>query len=248
MAHLHSYRDGPSGCFANIRMDSGDPCFVSIAQTGVLVKKSKLGWFGATLYNEKEVDPVAVTAMALTYLYPNKVTPPGITNPVLNAFVNAILHCLTLPEVTLILNHAVRKAEEVSPSWQDELVERVATVMTPEEERLIQEYGATLQRSGERMVADVAELPAPKEQIRTILLKAIRLVPNQAMRQQLKVGYMELSSFQEGAKDGGNGIIAEGMSPIEVLKAIPPKELLEKVAAERERLVDELRRAGLWQA
>jgi len=42
------------GRWANIRMDMGDPCWVGIAQTGILVKKSKVGWFGAILYEEKK--------------------------------------------------------------------------------------------------------------------------------------------------------------------------------------------------
>jgi hypothetical protein len=44
---LHSYKDSRIGCYANVRMDNGDPCFISVAQTGVLVKKSRVGLFGA---------------------------------------------------------------------------------------------------------------------------------------------------------------------------------------------------------
>jgi hypothetical protein len=37
--------------WANIRMDYRAPCWVGIAQTGVLVKKSKIGMFATKLYN-----------------------------------------------------------------------------------------------------------------------------------------------------------------------------------------------------
>ena len=114
MTKLHSYKDSAAGCFANVRMDNGDPCFISVAQIGVLVKKSKLGFLGAKLYDEKRVYEAAMTAKALAYLYPERLTPADINNPVLNAFTNAVLHCSTLAEVTRVLNEAVREAEEKS--------------------------------------------------------------------------------------------------------------------------------------
>jgi hypothetical protein len=52
MARLHSYADSRTGCYANIRMDNGDPCFISVAQSGVLVKKSRFGFMGAKLYQQ----------------------------------------------------------------------------------------------------------------------------------------------------------------------------------------------------
>ena len=52
MTEIHSFKDNNSTCYANIRMDNGDPCYVSVAQTGVLVKKSKIGMFGAKLYEK----------------------------------------------------------------------------------------------------------------------------------------------------------------------------------------------------
>jgi hypothetical protein len=43
------------GVGATIKLDSGEPCIVSIAQSGVRVKKTRLGFFGAVLYEEKVV-------------------------------------------------------------------------------------------------------------------------------------------------------------------------------------------------
>ena len=106
MTKLHSYKDSAVGCYANIRMDNGDPCFIGVAQTGVLVKKSKLGWLGAKLYDEKLVYNAAKTAQALAKMYPEKLTPEDMTNPVLDAFTNAVLHCSTLAEATIVINEA----------------------------------------------------------------------------------------------------------------------------------------------
>ncbi len=121
MTRLHSYQDSRTGCYANIRMENGDPCFVGVAQTGVLVKKSRVGFFGAKLYEEKRTYDAAMTAKALAYLYPDRLTPTNMTNPVLNAFTNAILHCSTLGEVACVLNEAVPQAEQKSGQPVSEL-------------------------------------------------------------------------------------------------------------------------------
>ena len=73
----------------------------------MLVKKSKIGVSGAKLYEEQNIYEAALTAQALDSLYPEKLTPPKMWNPVLVSFVNAILHCHHLAEVTRVLNEAV---------------------------------------------------------------------------------------------------------------------------------------------
>jgi hypothetical protein len=100
--------DDRKGRWANIRMDNGDPCWVSIAQTGILVKKSKFGLLGAKLYEEKNIYKAAKTAQALSEYYPDDLTPDEMWNPVLKSIVNAILHCSNLAEVTRVLNEAYK--------------------------------------------------------------------------------------------------------------------------------------------
>jgi hypothetical protein len=106
---LHSYKDDSGGCYSNIRMNNGDPCFVSVARSGVLVKRSRTGLFGAKLY-KKDAYESAMTAAALDGLYPKRLTPEGMTNPVLVSFTNVILHCSSLSEASTVLNEAVEKA------------------------------------------------------------------------------------------------------------------------------------------
>lgn len=98
--------DDRKGRWANIRMDNGDPCWIGIAQTGILVKKSKIGLFGAKLYEEKNIYKAAKTAEALSRLYPDDLTPAMMQNPVLKSITNAVLHCNSLAEVTRVLNEA----------------------------------------------------------------------------------------------------------------------------------------------
>jgi hypothetical protein len=114
MADVLNFSDGKFTCYANVRLDSGEPCYINVAQTGVLVKKSRLGLLGPTLYKETVVYKAAMTAKALHHLYPDSRTPPGLHHPVLKAFTNAVLHCSSAMEVGTTLNQAIETAERVS--------------------------------------------------------------------------------------------------------------------------------------
>ena len=100
------------GVGATVRLPSGEPCFLSIAQSSVLVKKSRFGFLGSVLYREPDPYKSARTAMALAYLYPDDKTPADITNPILRSFFNTLLHCENAAEVCVTLNEAVRRAEQ----------------------------------------------------------------------------------------------------------------------------------------
>jgi hypothetical protein len=99
--------NGRPGLGATIRLDSGEPCLISIAQTGVRVKKTRFGFLGPVLYSEKNVCRAAATAEALSERFPNNLLPTEFINPVLRAFANAVLHCSTCAEVAVTLNQAL---------------------------------------------------------------------------------------------------------------------------------------------
>jgi hypothetical protein len=99
------------GCGITLRLDSGEPCLISVAQTGVRVRKSRHGWFGAILYEERNVYLAAKTGMALDQLFPVNVVPVTIQNPVLRAFANAVWHCPTAAAVARTLNEAISDVE-----------------------------------------------------------------------------------------------------------------------------------------
>lgn len=111
MTTLHSFKDEAGLCFANVRLDNGTPCFVSVAQTGVLAKKSRLGLLGKKLYRERSHEKVAMTAAALDYLFPDRKIPECMSNPVLCAFTNAVLHCPTADDVETMLGEAILVAQ-----------------------------------------------------------------------------------------------------------------------------------------
>jgi len=84
-------------------MDNNDPCWISVANSGVLIKKSKIGLFGTKVY-EKHIADSANAAYALSKRYRNVLTPPEMRHPLLKAFTNAVLHCTSLEEAKSVLN------------------------------------------------------------------------------------------------------------------------------------------------
>lgn len=66
MGKLGRYRDTERLCFANIELERGEPCFISLTKAmglpkGLLVKRSKSGFLGKTLV--KIDDPLLVDAL-----------------------------------------------------------------------------------------------------------------------------------------------------------------------------------------
>ena len=98
------------GCGMTVRLDSGEPCTISVAQAGVRVRKSRFGIFGATLYDEKNVYRAAQTGMALDELFPDVELPVTIANPVLRAFAKAAWECPTAAALAITLNRALEEA------------------------------------------------------------------------------------------------------------------------------------------
>ena len=101
MTTLKDFTDDGISCCASVRMDNDDPCWISVASSGVLVKKSKMGLFGEKLYTSQQPGKLVVILMKN---YQNSLTPPEMTNPVLQQITNAVLHCSTIDEVKRILN------------------------------------------------------------------------------------------------------------------------------------------------
>src|ERR1700693_5245660 len=86
-------------CRATFMLDSGERRRLSVAQTGVRVRKSRYRFMGPILYDQKNVYLAAKTGMTLDALFPDRKIPIPIANPVLGAFANAIWHCASAAEV-----------------------------------------------------------------------------------------------------------------------------------------------------
>ncbi len=191
--------NGRPGLGATIQLDSGEPCLMSISPGWVRVKKSRTGLFGQTLYNVRNAHKTAETARALTYLYPNSQLPPGFTDPMLCAFANAILHCATCSEVTLVLNEAVARADKQAAQDMD----------------VVSDLGGLMAKCTIRPDAfyDVSVLPHPKEAIIAAIERQILWAPNQELVELLITASIFLWNFQRGVGDTPLPLLGEDLGP-----------------------------------
>ena len=109
MPRLLHYSDSIKGGFgATIRLDSGEPCLVSVAQSGVRVRKSRFGFFGAILFEDTNVTRAAKIAIKLADQFGNSF-PAKINNPVLAAFANFLYNCKSCSTIAATLDAAALK-------------------------------------------------------------------------------------------------------------------------------------------
>lgn len=102
---LKDFMDSPLGCWSRVQCSNGDPIWISVAQTGITVKRSKVGLFGAQLFYEKDLHTIALLCNNLFLHVENfNSLPSGITNPVLMLFTQLCLQCESALEVTQLLN------------------------------------------------------------------------------------------------------------------------------------------------
>jgi hypothetical protein len=124
-------------------------------------------------------------------------------------------------------------------------------------EKIVQDYGAVLGSAapGPGCVADARKLPHPKQRIKQALVFALRMTKEPQMREQLKVGYISLSDWQDGVGDAPVGIdltnVDPNADPVELAKRIASQgaaaeKWMPKVKAEQEALKVELKKLGLW--
>jgi len=107
------------GCGATIKLDSKEVVVISIAQTGVLVRSIVVGkglirfflssFFGPKLYDENNVYKNARAAQSLSIIFPQQAN-LSFKNPVLTAFANAVWHCSTAAEVSILLSETLANA------------------------------------------------------------------------------------------------------------------------------------------
>ncbi|MDB4763230.1 hypothetical protein OAG38_05775 [Akkermansiaceae bacterium] len=101
MATLQNYKDTGSQCWAGLTTQNNEPIWIGVAQTGVVVKKSKIGLMGAKLFSSRDVIHAATVAQNLDEeLYDTQLPDDcEITNAVLGAFVKAAIASDTLQEL-----------------------------------------------------------------------------------------------------------------------------------------------------
>ena len=111
------YFSETNGLGATVRLDSGEPCSVSISKGirgSVIVKKSRFGFFGSVLYKDKFAHFQALkTADEINARFPIDIVQADIGDPVLRAFTNAILHCSSCREIATTLAEVAAVAHKI---------------------------------------------------------------------------------------------------------------------------------------
>ncbi len=104
--------------WAVLKTDNGDICHISVAQTGVKIKKSRFGLFGKVLFNESPRVSNRV-GFILSELFPESDSrfPRELYEPhfVLSTYGNALLHLVSAQEVATVLGGIMCNVEN-SPS------------------------------------------------------------------------------------------------------------------------------------
>lgn len=104
-------------------------------------------------------------------------------------------------------------------------------------------------------VADVDELPYPKDQIKLAILTMLNVTSDPHFQEQLKIAYVSLADWQAGVGPTHVGLAVKKLdrtkSPLDLAKDVGARvEEIKKwqpiVAAEQETLIGELRHFGFW--
>ncbi len=139
-------------------------------------------------------------------------------------------------------------------------LERQETVSTPSDTdfvRIVQAYGKVLETSAPvpGTVGDVSKLPYPKQQIKDAIVSALRNTDDHQSKEHLKVGYIQLSDWQDGVGESNQGIDVTSLNMSQDTQSLA-KAALEQSSGykkwvaiaqkEQEQLKQELQELGLW--
>jgi hypothetical protein len=129
-------------------------------------------------------------------MFPEGTPSLSFKNPVLSAFANAIWHCSSAAEVSIVLNEPLARTE-VSPADTEQPSARSTR---PSRETIISDYGAYMEHNPPlpTRIEDVSVLPHPKEMILDALLMEIRRGHPTHLNEMMKVGAISLAQYQPG--------------------------------------------------
>jgi hypothetical protein len=122
---------------------------------------------------------------------------------------------------------------------------------------IVQAYGKILETSAPvpGTVADASKLPYPKQQIKEAIVAALRSTDDPQIREHLKIGYIQLSDWQEGVGETNQGLDvsaldmnqdAESLAKAVFEQSSGSEKWTAMVQKEQEELKRELKTLGLW--
>jgi len=106
MNKLLRFGDSPTQCWSQVLTTSGETVWIGIAQTGILIKKSKWGVFGTKLFEETNPVKAGRIARRLSMNIQNDSIPQGMSNIVLISLTLNAMQCPTAADFVARLNSA----------------------------------------------------------------------------------------------------------------------------------------------
>ena len=92
MSKLISFVDTKNACWSRVNLDSDEPIWISVSQSGVLVKRSKLGIFGSILFKGVDVIESGDVARNLSEVITEYSLPEDMHNIVLKSFTQSAIN------------------------------------------------------------------------------------------------------------------------------------------------------------
>lgn len=112
MGKLIRFQDDGRACYARVNWETGEPAFISIAQSGVLIKRSRLGILGTKLYNERDIhNCVAMSRVLDNHILSDEsfsLLPKGLTGAVLRSFTRLAIETTSAVEFCTKIGEAKR--------------------------------------------------------------------------------------------------------------------------------------------
>jgi len=196
MSKIVRYLDNSYGCWSRVDLSDGTPLFISLAQTGILIKKSRLGILGPKLFKEEIVERLARMCQTIDSNITNYSTPEGIKNPVLKVFTQVALDSSSPAEFINRLNLLSNKIQKQnSNSASNVSNENKLTNFY----KIVEEYGKVIEETSQ-MVGGVpiSKLPYGILDIQEALLEvAYANREKNDIVDRCRTGFMMLADFIE---------------------------------------------------
>lgn len=112
MNKLISYKDTAFQCWSRVNLDNGDPIYIGIASTSIVVRRGRFGLFGKSLYVETNLDRMTKACIALEDAI-DIYTIPDMNSPVLRVFTQATMDSDSADSLSIQLN-AIKRDDQIS--------------------------------------------------------------------------------------------------------------------------------------
>lgn len=123
--------------------------------------------------------------------------------------------------------------------------------------QIVQAYGNTLETAAPTpgTVADANKLPYTKQQIKEAIVSALRSTDDAQTKEYLKIGYIQLSDWQEGVGESNQGLdmsvldmsqYGRSRAKAAIAQSLDSEKWTVMAQKEQETLQQELQELGLW--